>query len=200
MNQRYVRSQPAQRGRRALGIEIIEQSKKIRFAQNNKIAGAKNNRIFRRFVVPLGDTEKSDVAVLSEVEARRADEIPDVFDEQQIDAFEGKLVERLMDEGCIEVACGPRRDLQRRNAVGTDAHRIVVRLQIPFDDCNPISVAQRHDGGFEESRFSRARRGHEVDGEYAVAIEVLAVVRRSLVIRGKEVLQDIGDVDIAVRS
>jgi hypothetical protein len=49
--------------------------------------------------------------------------------------------------------------------------------------------AERHDRRLQQGGLAGARRGHEVDREHAVFIEVLAVVRRHPVVGGEQILQ-----------
>ena len=87
--------------------------------------------------------------MLSEIEAGRADEVADVFDEQQIEPLERQVVQRLVHQVRIEMTGRSRRDLQCRHALRADAGRIVVGFQVAFDDRDTVPVAKRHDGGLQ---------------------------------------------------
>ena len=65
-----------------------------------------NHRVLGRLVVALGDAEQSDVSVLTEIETRRADQIANVFNEQQVESRQGQLMQRPMHELGIEVTGG----------------------------------------------------------------------------------------------
>jgi len=76
--------------------------------------------------------------MLTEVEACRADEVADVLDEQQIKTSQWQVMQRPMHEVRIEVAGRSGGDLYRRHAVGPDAGRIVVGLEVALDDPDPV--------------------------------------------------------------
>jgi len=129
--------------------------------------------------------------VLPEIEARRTDEIADVFDEQQIEPGKRYIMQCPMYEVRIEVTGRSGRDLYRRHAVRTDAGRVVVGFQITLDHADAIPMPKRHDRRFQQRGFSGARRGHEVNREHAVLVEVFAVVHRDLVVGGQQILQHV---------
>jgi hypothetical protein len=178
---------------RTRGLEIIQNLEQVGFAQNDKIGGAKYHRVFRRLVIPLGDTEQDHVSVLAEVEARRTHKIAHVFDEQQVESRQWQIMQRLMHEMRIKVTGGPCRDLQGRYAVCTNAGRIVVGFKITLDDRDAVSVAECHDRSLQQGRLASTRRGHEVDREDAMFVEVFAVVHRHAVVGGEQILQHFDD-------
>ena len=138
---------------------------------------------------PSVTLSKVTLQVLAEIESGRTHEITDVFDEQEIEAGQGQMVQCAMHEVCVEVTGSPGRDLYGRHTVGADASGVVVGLQVALDDRDAVAVAQRHDGGFQQGRLARARRGHEIDRQQAVLVEVLAVVRCNTIIGREQILE-----------
>ena len=67
-----------------LRIEIIQDGCEIHLGQQHKIGGPEHHRIFGRLVVAFGRRQKNDVAMLPEIERRRADEVANVLDENDV--------------------------------------------------------------------------------------------------------------------
>ncbi len=69
----------------------------------------------------------------AEVEARRADEVADVLDEQHVEAGERQFVQRVVDHLRVEVTGVAGRDLHGRHATGANPRRVVLRGEVAFD-------------------------------------------------------------------
>ncbi len=127
--------------------------------------------------------------MLAEVEAGRADEVADVLDEHDVDVVQGQFVQRGVHHVGVEVAGAAGTDLYCRYTLAADAVRVVFRLEIALDDGNPQAAVERLDGRLEQRGLAGAGRGHQVDGEYAVAGEMFAIVQRLVVIGVQEALE-----------
>ena len=66
------------------------------------------------------------------------------------------MLQRVYELG-VQMARGSRGDLYRRNALGANACRIVVGLQIAFDDRDSVAVAKRRNGRFQQRGLAGAR-------------------------------------------
>src|SRR5208283_1247640 len=97
-------------------------------------------------------------------------------------------VQRPMHEVRIEMTGGPGRDLHRGYAVRADTGRIIVGLEIALDDGDAVALLERHDRRLQQSSLAGARRGHEIDREHAVRVEVFAIVTGDLVVGRKQIL------------
>ena len=75
--------------------------------------------------------------------------------------------------------------------MGANAGRIIVGFEIALDDGNAVAILERHDRRFQQGGLAGARRGHEVDREHAVGVEMFAIVPRCLIVRGEQILQHI---------
>jgi hypothetical protein len=56
----------------------------IRFGQDEDMGGQERLGVFLRLVVPLGRGQEDEAQGFAEVVARRADQVPDVLDEQEV--------------------------------------------------------------------------------------------------------------------
>ncbi len=94
-------------------------------------------------------------------------------------------MQRAMHEVCIQVARRSGGDLQCLYSVSAYPRCVVFRLEVAFDDGDTELIAKRINRRFQQRGLACARRGHEIQGEYAVIIEVLAVMR-SLTVVGRQ--------------
>ena len=177
----------AQVGLGARGIEIVQHRQQVGLGEQQQVGGAEHHRILRRLVVALGGREQRHVAVLAEVETRGTDEIADILDEQDIQTRQLHMVQGVVHHVRVEMAGGAGGDLVRRHALGADARGVVLGFEVALDDGQAQFIPQRAEGGFKQQRLAGAGRGHEVDDEHAVFVEVLAVVRRLAVVFGQQI-------------
>jgi len=131
--------------------------------------------------------------MLAEVERGGTHEIADILDEQQIKPRERQLMQSLVYEICVEMTGGARRNLHGRYAASTDARRVILGLQVALDDRDPVALGQRVDGGFKQRGLSRPRRGHQIDDQDTVLIEVRAIMRGETVVRAAQIAQHLDD-------
>jgi hypothetical protein len=89
----------------------LDRLDEINFRDDGEIRGVEDGRVLGRLVLALGDGEEHDAQVFAEVIARRADEIPNVLDEQEIQFGEIPLVDRPIDHLRVKVAHGAGCDL-----------------------------------------------------------------------------------------
>jgi hypothetical protein len=67
-----------------VSISYWKYGRQIGFGDKDQISATEHHRIFGDFVLPLRDGNKDDVEMRSHIVARRANEIPDVFDKADI--------------------------------------------------------------------------------------------------------------------
>ena len=114
-------------------IEIADRGHQIKLGDGHQIGGTEHDRIFLGFVVPFRDGEQHDIAVLTQIEGGRANEVADVLNEQDVDLMEVQLVQRGMNHVCIEMTGIAGCDLHCRGARGPNAPCIIFRFQVPLD-------------------------------------------------------------------
>ena len=71
----------------AVDVEV-EVRQQVDLVDQDELAGAEHQRVLQRLVLALGDRADHDPRVLADAELRRADEVADVLDDQQVDVAE----------------------------------------------------------------------------------------------------------------
>ena len=120
--------------------------------------------------------------MLPQVEAGRAHQVTDILDEHEIQTVQLQVMQGIVHHVGIQVAGAARGDLDRLHATLADPAGIVLGLEVTLDDGDGEFLAQGIDGGLEQGGFTSAGGGHQVDGQYAVLVEVLAVVRGRMIV------------------
>ena len=105
----------------------------------NTIASAFSNMngYFSGLSSPSVTLDKNDARRLAEVEAARADQVPDVLDHDRIEIAEVDALDRRDDHPGLEVAGAVGDDLNRPCAGPRDPLRVPGGLEIPLDDEAP---------------------------------------------------------------
>ena len=104
--------------------------KQIDLGQDQQRGLVEDGWIFQRLVLAFGHAEQDDLRLFAEVVAGRANQIADVFDEQDVDVFQRPGCERALDHLAVEVADATGDDLLHRKAVACQPPRVVLGLQI----------------------------------------------------------------------
>ena len=123
----------------------------------------------------------------SQIKRRRADQVADILDHQDVGGVEIKMFDPVADHVGVEMAAGTGVDLVdggsgRGNAVG-----IVAGLLIPFEDGKADLVFEQRNRLFEQGGFSGAGRADQVQGKDPVGGKVFTVVRCQVVVLGQQV-------------
>ena len=112
----------------------------IALREEDEVRRLEHHRVLERLVLALGDGEDDHVRRLPEVVDRRADEVPDVLDEEDVRSLPGEVVERAVDQLGVEVAGLPGRDRLRRDARLLEPARVVVGREIGRDGAEPPAL------------------------------------------------------------
>jgi hypothetical protein len=83
----------------------------IQLGDHNDLTCAKRLRVLPRFVIALGRAEQKDPQVFPQFVGRRADQITDVLDEQEVERLVSKFWESTLNQRQLEVARATGRDL-----------------------------------------------------------------------------------------
>jgi glycosyltransferase involved in cell wall biosynthesis len=127
--------------------------------------------------------------MLAQIEAGWADQIADVLDEKQVDAVEIQPMERLVDQMRVEMASAAGGDLDRRDTLGADAFGVVLGFEIALDHRDAQLLSERFDGCLKQTGLAGTGRGHEVQRQDAMVIEMFAVVGGLMVVLGQQSLE-----------
>src|SRR5208337_32101 len=87
-----------------------------------------------------------------------------------------------VDHARIQMASSSRDDLPHRKSVAHEAPRVVVRLQVPGENCHRSARRKAAQRFFEQRRLSGTRRTDEIDAENVLLAVALAQLRRQPVI------------------
>jgi hypothetical protein len=133
--------------------------------------------------------------MLAEVEGRRADQIANIFDEEQFDMVPARLlleaVKAFVGQGCVEVAGPAGGELDDRHPFGPDALGIELGFDVAFDDPDGDFPFQRFDGVFEQGGLAGTGAADQVEGHRPDLVEMVAVGSSQGVVGGKKAGMDI---------
>ena len=96
--------------------------------RSQQVGNGEHVGIFQWFVFALGDRKHHDLVRFPKIEARRADEVADILDEQEAAGLSPDVVERGANHAGFEVATLAGVDLNRASAGGPDALGVIVGL------------------------------------------------------------------------
>ena len=174
-------------GRVHIEIEVRQQ---VDLVQQHEARGAEHVGVFDRFVFALGHGQNRHLVRFPQIKGRRADQIADVFDQQQRILGQAQLFHRVSDHVCVEMAATAGVDLDCRGARGTNAFGILTGLLVAFDDGHRLSV--EHCYGLAQQRsFARTGAGNQIQGEDTALGQTLTVLRGVGVVLGQNILLDL---------
>ena len=90
-------------------------------------------RVLQRFVLAFGYRQHRHLVSFAKIEARRADQVADVFNKQDAAIFKRQARGRIGNHLRIQVTAFTGVDLNRRGAGFTNARGVVYRLLIALD-------------------------------------------------------------------
>ncbi len=120
-----------------------------------------------RFIVAAGGAEHADFGVLAEIETDGADQIADVFDEEQIQRLDIDAIHGLHDVMGFEMAAFAGVDLDDAIGEAGDAVGVALGGEIADDDADTQACGRDAKGGFDEGGLAAAGRAHQIDRENA---------------------------------
>ena len=129
----------------------------VDFCDDREVGGVENGGVFAGFVFAFGDGEKDETEVFAEVVAGGADEVADVFDEEQVEVLEVPVFEGIVDHLCVEVAGGAGDDLLDGRSASSKSHGVVVGCEVSDESGDAEVMGAAHgERFFEEHGFARA--------------------------------------------
>ena len=177
---------------KALEVEV-EMRQQVELVHEHELARAEHERVLERLVLALGHGRDHYAPVLADAELRRADEVADVLDQEQVDLVERDRRQRRAHHVRVEVALAAEArigvDLRHRHVQRGKRVGIETALHVALEHADAHIVEISHDA-FEQRRLARARRTHHVDDDDAVLVEVVAVRARDRVVRVEDAFRD----------
>src|SRR5664279_5532248 len=138
--------------------------------------------MFRGLVVAFGQAEQTYFGRLAQVEPDRADQVADVFDEENVHTIEVQLGQRVADLSGFEVAPLTGGDLDDPVAPPRQTIAVPPRGQIADQNGRPATTLQLPQSGLQERRLAAPGRADEVDCEDAAARQLGAHRLRDFVV------------------
>ncbi len=134
----------------------------VNLVQDQQLGFEENGRVFERFVFSLRDTENYDFRSFAQIIARGADQVADIFDQQQIDVFQRPVGKRSLDHAGIEMASPAGRNLFHGEAEPRQAHGVVFGLDIAGQHGDALVRRKAFERALQQTRLARARRTDQI--------------------------------------
>ena len=87
-------------------------------------------RVFERLVLAFGDAQQDGAGLFAQVVAGGADQVADVFEEQNLEVFDGPVRQGALHHAGIQMAGAAGSDLAHGEAETGQAARVVIGLDI----------------------------------------------------------------------
>ena len=154
----------------------VDVGQQVNFVDDQRIHAAIGARIFVGFVVAFGDGCDEDGFVRAKFEVGGADEVADIFDDEQVELRQVKLFERAVQHDRVEVTIAARVDLDGgSSASGGGAVSVNRGGDVAIDGCHAQFAFEQRQGLLDERGLARARRCQDVDGKDSRRIDAGAV-------------------------
>src|SRR5579883_2314341 len=160
------------------GLEIegnIRQQ--IDFAEDQQLRLEEDRGIFEGLVIAFGHAQDHDLRGLAQVVAGRAHEVPDIFNEQDVEAGQAPVGQVPLNHARIEVAGAAGGDLFHGEPEALETGRVIFRLDVAGEHGHSRLARQGRQGAFQKSGLARARRTNQVDAQDTVLAKTLAQAR-----------------------
>ena len=143
--------------------------------------------------MPLGHREDHRLDRGARIELRRANQVADVLDKDQVETLVAELGQTLVGHAGVQMAHAARVDLDRLGPV--HAHRLGInrRVDVGLDHADLHLAREGINRPREEGRLARARRRHEVDEQSPLLLHASAQLAGIADVGGKDVLFDLDD-------
>ena len=149
-------------------------SGEIGFCDDGNVRAVEYRRILEGLVFAFGYREQHEAQVFAEIVGRRADQVADVFDEQEIQTRASPSLERILDHGRFQMANRAGDDLLHRSLAASEASRVIFRGEVADQGRDPVAGMKKRESFLEKSRLARTGTGNETDGQHAGFAETLA--------------------------
>src|SRR4029077_1616577 len=148
--------------------------KQVGLGQDKQLSFEENSRVLQWLVIAFGTTEHDNFCSLTKIVARRANEITNIFDQQQIELVVIEIFERTFNHRCFEVTSAARCDVLYRKTEACEPERVIVGLNVSSDHGNASLTRQGFERAFQQCRFPCAGRTDDVKAKYTVLGKVRA--------------------------
>ena len=115
----------------------------------------KHQGIFGRFVIAFGHAQNHDLFIFAEIEFSGTNQVPDVFDDQQVERLQIQGFKGDLNHVPIQVTPAIGIDLDGLDPFALNALGIIGRLQISFYHGHFDAVSQAFNRPFQERSLAR---------------------------------------------
>jgi hypothetical protein len=134
------------------------------FGDNKGVAGAEHLRILAGFVITFRDAEEDNTEMFAEVMGCWADEVADIFDEEDVGVCRGEFGKSVVYECDVEVTSAACGDLlhgnERSKSIG-----IAFGCEVTDEDSDVVPAIPVFGSGLEKAGLAGPWGGDEVDNE-----------------------------------
>jgi hypothetical protein len=148
----------AERRERAVAVEPGGRGQ-IGLGDDDGVRAAERSLVLVRLVLALRDGQQHDAEGLAQVERRRAHEVADVLDDEQLEPLEVEFPGRARHHAGLEMADRAGRHLHDVDPGLAHSPRVVVRGQVADDDRAADPGREVGECPGEQRRLPRAGRG-----------------------------------------
>ena len=152
----------------------VEVRRNVDLVDEQHVADREHERVLQGLVVALRHGEDHCVFHGAGVKLRRADEVADIFEDGKVDVLRAEPLETLTRHARVEMAHTAGMQLDDLCAAGGDGRRIDVRVDVGLHDTDAQIVLQGVNGRHEGRGLAAAGRGHEVEQEGVILLELFA--------------------------
>ena len=165
-------------------VEVdIDMRQQVDLVDDHQLTRAEHQRIFECLVFAFSDGRDHHPMIFADAKLGGTDEIADVFDHEQIELRERQRRQRRSDHVRVEMTLAAEArvgiDLHERDVKHREALRVVVPLNVAFDDADARRLVgvriEPCEGSLEQRRFAGTGRTHQVDDRHLRAVEILSV-------------------------
>ena len=129
----------------------------------------------------------------------RANQIADIFDEDQPDLAEIDFPACLSDKVGVKMTPIDRGNLHDRNAILRDLFGVVARRRVAVEDGKADAILEFLDQPGDQCRLARTNRPHHIDRGGSMLVEQSAIFIRKLCIRFEQTVLELDIVDFLRR-
>src|SRR5271165_5807250 len=155
----------------------------VNLGEQHQLGLEEDGRILERLVFAFGGAQQNDLCVFAEVVTGRANQVADVFDDQQVEVLQLPVFKMPADHLGVEVTGTAGGDLLHRKAELGQALGIVLGLQIAGKDGDASAFIHALEGPLQQGRLARAGCTDEVDAkESELPVTLAQLLSQNLVL------------------
>jgi hypothetical protein len=168
----------------------LDGSGQIYFSDESDVSAVKNCRILKRLVFTFSHRDEDEAEVLSEIIGGRANQVPNIFDKEEIKLAEMPFLQRSLDHTCFEVTERSGSDLLDRSLTAGKAEGIVLGCEISHKSGDTIILSQPRKHFFQKHCLAGTGTGYEANDKNTSLAELRTQSPRYHIILLEDVLSN----------